>query len=70
MRRLADALDGNGVGGGVGCGLDGGGGMGNGGDVGNGLFVTKHEVLILRRVMGLEVAAGGGKGNGRGKERS
>lgn len=25
---------------------------GNGGPTGNGLFVTKHEVLMLRRMMG------------------
>ena len=67
MGRLADALDGNGVAGGNGCGLDGGGGNGSGGDVGNGLFVTKHEVLMLRRVMGLEMVSGGGKGNIKGR---
>jgi len=52
VRDLVDALDGamaGDAGGGEG-GVDGTGGAG--GPLGNGLFVTKHEVLMLRRMMG------------------
>lgn len=53
MRDLVDALEQSAspVGGsdGEGCGA----GVGDGGGAGgNGVFVTKHEVLMLRRLMG------------------
>ena len=41
VARFIDALDGDGDG--AGCG---------GGPMGNGVFVTKHEVLLMRRVIG------------------
>jgi len=52
VRDLVDALDGAmaGSGGQDDAGADGTGGAG--GPLGNGLFVTKHEVLMLRRMMG------------------
>ena len=52
VRDLVDALDRSmeGV-------ADGGGGGtgGGGGPLGNGVFVTKHEVLMLRRLMGNDI---------------
>lgn len=33
-----------------------------GGPMGNGVFVTKHEVLMMRRIMGAQSAAVVGKG--------
>jgi len=52
VRDLVDALSGAmaGSGGQDDAGADGAGGPG--GPLGNGLFVTKHEVLMLRRMMG------------------
>ena len=47
VRELVDALDCSG-----GSGKDGEGEGGKGGPMGNGVFVTKHEVLMLRRLMG------------------
>jgi len=41
VAKFIDALDGEGDG--AGCG---------GGPMGNGVFVTKHEVLMMRRMMG------------------
>lgn len=37
------------------------GGIGGGGPMGNGVFVTKHEVLMMRRIMGAQALAD--KGN-------
>lgn len=90
VRDLIDVLDGGGAGDGTkGTGSQsgadkaddssGGGATTNNGSVpgGPGLFVTKHEVLMLRRVMGAEIAAGdsagpsaagGGKGRRRGRK--
>jgi hypothetical protein len=45
---------------------------GGGGVMGNGLFVTKHEVLMLRRMMGAQSGGGGVPGRkkaGAGKKR-
>lgn len=45
MRDLIDAMDGS-------MSSEGGGSGAGGGPMDNGLFVTKHEVLMLRRLMG------------------
>jgi len=47
VRDLIDAMDGS-----IARGVDGKGGGAGGGPMDNGLFVTKHEVLMLRRLMG------------------
>jgi len=53
VRDLVDALELSGSSpdpsDGDGCGINGGA---SGGATGNGVFVTKHEVLMLRRLMG------------------
>lgn len=48
VAKFIDALDGDGEGGGG----EGGGGCVGGGPMGNGVFVTKHEVLMMKRLMG------------------
>jgi len=47
VRDLIDAMDGS-----MARGADEKGGGAGGGPMDNGLFVTKHEVLMLRRLMG------------------
>ena len=46
VRDLVNALDNS---------MDGVAGEGKGGPIGNGVFVTKHEVLMLKRKMGEKV---------------